>query len=1011
MKLFLKKIKISYSKWAFSALLNGAIGLCLLLPFGLLGQLEQQADSLSDMGAYEVANKLYIRLQEGERDVIKSFELNLKIAINEQRQNQDEKASERIKKLIAENEQKDIPDSLFGLAHHKLGVSAYSLQNYAAAIEHYQQAIRIRSNSFPETHPDIVKAYRNIAGCYEKLSKLDQALVVYEKIIELSEKNSALLQTYLTLAHLRKGGILAKKGAIQEADYYIKAGVNLVEQYANEDFYALSDAYNQAFLYQYELKNGTQMIHYAQKSLNLYLSLEESELYEEDYYEIANAHNNLAIGYEFQQAYEQAISHYQKAIAINVKHKDIRLPYLADNYNNLADLYREKEQFSLALAHIQQAIKYEKEAGVPQELAIEYYNRGEIYFEQKKYEQALLDYQKALELYVLDFEDNAKYNNPSTNSQQRGDKLSLVEILADKAAILYHFGVEKQSESLLKTALATYDTTAVFIDQIRISFQSDASKNFLATEAKSIYEDAVRAALKLYQTTKKIYFKERAFEYAERSKALVLLEAVKENNAKQRMGIDADWLTKEKDLKQQIAHLEQALFESKEAEAKANAIRLEIIDLQQQLAYLIEELEATNPSYYQLKYEVQLPQISAIQQTLTAEEAILEYLVGEENIYWFFIQAGDFKSGSIALNFPLKQWIEDVRFSISSKNKNTLNQDSLARVYADLGYRLYEAIIVPISIQVKDIQSLRIIPDGILGYLPFDALLTEKINKNLIGNYASYPFLHHNFQISYNYSIALSQEMERIQHTPKHKQILAFAPIFKSRRAAKLGTKDISLPPLLSNVRATKDLLQIYKGKGYLKEAASKLNFLSEAKDYAYLHLASHAQMNDENANYSFISFSQLGDSINKDQLLFVNELYNMKLNADMVVLSACETGIGELKEGEGIISLARAFSYAGAKSIITSLWQVDDQKTGDLMLDYYRHLKKNSSKNKALHQAKQSMIESGFQAHPYYWAGFIAIGDIRQLEERNNTIWMFGLSGLLLSALFLFFWKRRRGN
>jgi len=501
-----------------------------------------------------------------------------------------------------------------------------------------------------------------------------------------------------------------------------------------------------------------------------------------------------------------------------------------------------------------------------------------------------------------------------------------------------------------------------------------------------------------------IAFQERAFEYAERSKALVLLEAVRESKGKQHMEIDADWLAQESELKRQIAKLEQTLFESEDE----NELRLQIIDLQQNLEQLMQELERKNPNYYQLKYQIQLPEISNIQQALSSDEAILEYLVGEEKVYWFYLSKSQFLIGENLLDFPLKQWIQDFRYSISNKNQDKLNQDSLAQVYANLGHQLYQKLLAEIVEKASIPKHLRIIPDGILGYLPFDALLTAAVPKNEIGNYDNYSFLHHDFQISYSYSVALLQEMNQLQHRPKYEKLLAFAPKFESRKALKLGDTTINFLPLHSNVTSTENLFQTIKGKCYLEEQAVKSNFLEEASNYAYLHLSSHAQMNDENANYSFISFSQLGDTISKDQLLFVSDLYNIKLNADMVVLSACETGIGELKKGEGIISLARAFSYAGAKSIITSLWQVDDQKTGDLMLDFYENLEEGLSKDAALHQAKQEMIDGVFQAHPYYWAGFIGIGDMGALERNSNNSWMFWLGGLGLLVVCFFIWKRR---
>lgn len=165
--------------------------------------------------------------------------------------------------------------------------------------------------------------------------------------------------------------------------------------------------------------------------------------------------------------------------------------------------------------------------------------------------------------------------------------------------------------------------------------------------------------------------------------------------------------------------------------------------------------------------------------------------------------------------------------------------------------------------------------------------------------------------------------------------------------------------------------------------------------------------MNDKNSDLSYIAFTQHGDSTNQEELLYLRELYDLEIPADMVVLSACETGIGELQNGEGVISLARGFTYAGAKSIITSLWNVNDQKTADLMVDFYRNLKEGQQKDNALANAKRSYLQqtSGNLAHPFYWAGFIPIGNMDSIELTptwfENKPMLIGLFSLLVLCLW----------
>jgi len=144
---------------------------------------------------------------------------------------------------------------------------------------------------------------------------------------------------------------------------------------------------------------------------------------------------------------------------------------------------------------------------------------------------------------------------------------------------------------------------------------------------------------------------------------------------------------------------------------------------------------------------------------------------------------------------------------------------------------------------------------------------------------------------------------------------------------------------------------------------------------YRLLHLATHGQANDELGDYSFLAFGGDRDSV-QNEFLYVRDLYDLSLLADLVVLSACETGTGEWQRGEGIISLARAFAYAGARSIVTTLWSVNDRRSKELMIAFYGGLGKGMTREEALWRAKYEMLESDASAHPFFWAGYILIGE-----------------------------------
>jgi CHAT domain-containing protein len=162
-------------------------------------------------------------------------------------------------------------------------------------------------------------------------------------------------------------------------------------------------------------------------------------------------------------------------------------------------------------------------------------------------------------------------------------------------------------------------------------------------------------------------------------------------------------------------------------------------------------------------------------------------------------------------------------------------------------------------------------------------------------------------------------------------------------------------------------------------EDATEDNFRKYAEKYDILHLAMHAFINDSLPAFSSFAFTQNNsEDLTKNGLLNTTDIYNFKLNAKLIVLSACNTGTGQLKKGEGIMSLARGFLYAGCPSIIMSLWEVDDESGTQIMTSFYKNLKKGKTKDEALRAAKLEYLNSvsSRRAHPHYWLGFVNIGD-----------------------------------
>jgi CHAT domain-containing protein len=342
-------------------------------------------------------------------------------------------------------------------------------------------------------------------------------------------------------------------------------------------------------------------------------------------------------------------------------------------------------------------------------------------------------------------------------------------------------------------------------------------------------------------------------------------------------------------------------------------------------------------------------------------------------------------------DFPLEDWVEGLRQGIygyyaadKALQTDSLKADARSK-YLECAPKLYQKLVAPVAQYLP--EKIILVPDGPLGYVPFDALLTSAPED--LNNFKSYPYLLHKHQFSYTYSATLLREMRDKKHRQEPKNdFLAFAPFYNgdttllaSRYAYdELMRKD--LQPLTYSGPEVAAAAKLMRGEAIIGTAATEERFTSMASDYRIIHLATHGRADNRVGDYAFLAFTEIKDSI-ENELLYVKDLYNHTLNADLVVLSACETGIGKLQRGEGIISLARAFAYAGAKSIVTSLWSVNNKSTSELMGFFYEELERGKNKDEALRLArlrflKESSVRNG---HPFFWAAFVPIGDMRPVK------------------------------
>ncbi|MCB0688243.1 MAG: CHAT domain-containing protein [Saprospiraceae bacterium] len=421
---------------------------------------------------------------------------------------------------------------------------------------------------------------------------------------------------------------------------------------------------------------------------------------------------------------------------------------------------------------------------------------------------------------------------------------------------------------------------------------------------------------------------------------------------------------------------------------------------------VLRDIRQNYSKYYELRYENPIPSVPEIQQTLLdTSQTLVEYFVGS-NINIFILNRDRFDVIQVPRYTDFEILLDTIiplirRFRSESTAK--LKQNSEA--YAAAAYRLYQYLIAPLEDLIK--RQLIVVPDDRLGYLPFDALLTAKVDS--VMNFREHPYLIRRHSISYNFSASILAEMSQGSSDGYSNQYVGFAPEFD-------GMESQGLHKLLFNEQEIEKASDLLNGEIFVGKEATKNNFLRVQREYGVIHLDTHGKVNVGDDDFSFLAFSKGSASQEEDYLLYLKEIYNLQMQARMVILSACETGTGHLFRGEGISSIARGFSYAGARSLVATRWSVNDKTTSQLVETFLNEIKQGRQKDLALRSAILNYIDrqNSFYAHPFFWSSFMLMGDSEVLELDEGLPWkrilLMALGIIIILYLLKSISKNKRG-
>lgn len=556
-------------------------------------------------------------------------------------------------------------------------------------------------------------------------------------------------------------------------------------------------------------------------------------------------------------------------------------------------------------------------------------------------------------------------------------KLILLETKSD------YYLENTRNSSFLNTILTALDKASNILEKRKTTIYKNEDINILLTDYKSITDFSKKINLELYQLTSDSKYLLKALSLHESSVYNRIRLRLNLRNNITFSDIPKSVLEREKNLKKKMT---TSLSDSKNINIFLKASKSWNI--------FLDSLKQNYPKYYKMRYATINESLDNLQKNIPENTTVIRYLFIEDHLYAFVAS----KTEKNIFKLNNKNTLDDI-------NQLGENQSNIDITSVKL-HKLYRQLWQPFEENITS-KNIIIIPDGLLFNLSFETLTPIKISsfKELTAN-----SLLASYSISYNYSLLLLNEgRKNINYT---NEFIAFVPEFNDNMkndykvsiidSLNLDKTYLTLLPQPFSVDLAKQYSKLFNGKSFLNENASKQVFINEANEHKIIHIGTHAESNNISPELSRLIFAK--NASNNDNSLYTYEIYNQNLNSNLAILTACETGKPTYQAGEGMISLAHAFNYAGSESILTSLWKIDEQSSTQIIKYFYNNLANGLPKDKALQQAKLSYIASaqGRTVEPQYWAGLILLGNTTPIELNSNSTLIYWVVGAVLLVIIL---------
>lgn len=986
---------------------------------GLLGLAIQKtelslADSLLLIGEQIIQNQ--------EIPLLDIYEFKIKKGEFYRKNSQFQEALEQHREVVRRSKDLENSPLIYADALFYTGMTFERLGSYDSSLFYVQQAYPIYQKNLDTTSLKFANIYNGMGNTYYRLNQYEEAKEFYLKSKEIAENRLGRVSSNLAIALGNLSNISRAEEDYTQAVAYSEEALKIHRALDDEsgisyDFYALG-------VYHYFLGDYGRTKDYMEACIAL-----REKLYSKQHSSLIGPYEVLGIAFEESGNYEKTLFYLAKARPIIEANFGKNSLAESNNFENTAICFQNIGKLDSARYYIKlaNAIQVREAIANDYSLGVHYFNYANILYLSNDFKEARKKLEKAAEIYR---------NLGMITSTEYAQNLALYGLMAaeennwqeadawfDKALKIIRLPEELPDQNLsfqltpnslwLINEYSKYlykkyqkngapedlkkfeDYSSAYLDlsdKFRKQFIDPYTKSILTKDNAEVYNRNVGIYYQLYRQSGNADYLRAAYNFSEYGRA-TLLRDIQDDKIQSYAGLPDSILQKEGNLKRKIAQLNQQLLD----EPESAEVKQKLFSAKEDLNQYIDHALDAYPAYYDLKFNSSIPSLVEMQSSLKPGENLIEYMQ-DDTAYYALVLHPDtvalLQLGSCdSINGQIQQW----KSAVVNQDIETLYQS---------GQYLFRQLWQPLERSLSG-SRVTLIPCGPLFYLNFEALpLTN----------STYLIEKYNVSYGLSFHVLFSKNYQK-----KGKTIIAIAPGFedgiKQQYLTQLDTLDTPDQEFLKTVRQPWSLkLASYLNKKFSPltltgSRATESNVKANIQKGKILYFGTHAIANAEDPLRSKLVLAKEIGAQKEDGYLHAYEFFGLPLDAELAVLNACESGLGNLQAGEGMISLAYSLHYAGCPSTVMSLWKVDEKISTGITQAFIDYLNKGFPKSEALRKAKLDYLERAdpLLRQPFYWGGMVLMGKDGTVDiKKKSNFWLIFLALGLAGALFFYWWQRK---